>query len=257
MVRKSKGRQKLQMVKIPSESHLMVTFSKRRSGIFRKASELSTLCGAEVAIVVFSPGKKVFSFGHPSVENVTERFLSGIHPQNPSAFQRIEGHRNAMVCQLNMQLTQVLEQLEIEKKRGQELDRLRKDSQILNWWENPIGELDMAQLEQLKASLEELKHDVARQAERNLIQNSKPPQPLMTQNTSSNGILPFDNWRSGFNTNNMAMAPLNTNTNTNMTSPPLPYNSNMSVAPYGYNPGYGNGNLGYGNGILGYGNGFF
>ena len=108
MVRKSKGRQKLEMVKIPNESNLMVTFSKRRSGLFKKASELCTLCGAEVSMIVFSPGKKVFSFGHPSVEKVMERYLSGNIPQNSGAFHLIEAHRNARVHELNMQLTQVL-----------------------------------------------------------------------------------------------------------------------------------------------------
>jgi hypothetical protein len=66
----------------------------------------------------------------------------------------------------------------MEKKRGQELDRKGKASQSQNWWENPIEELDMAQLEQLKASLQGLKHDVARQAEQILIQNLNPPQPI-------------------------------------------------------------------------------
>ncbi|KAJ6866298.1 agamous-like MADS-box protein AGL62 [Populus alba x Populus x berolinensis] len=106
MVRKSKGRQKLEMVKIPNESNLMVTFSKRRSGLFKKASELCTLCGAEVSMIVFSPGKKVFSFGHPSVEKVMERYVSGNIPQNSGAFHLIEAHRNARVHELNMQLTQ-------------------------------------------------------------------------------------------------------------------------------------------------------
>lgn len=108
MGRKSKGRQKLEMVKIPNESNLMVTFSKRRSGLFKKASELSTLCGAEVTIIVFSPGKKVFSFGHPCVEQVIDRFLTGNLPQTSGALQLIEAHRSARVRQLNMQLTQVL-----------------------------------------------------------------------------------------------------------------------------------------------------
>jgi hypothetical protein len=68
----------------------------------------------------------------------------------------------------------------MEKKRGQELDRKGKASQSQNWWENPIEELDMAQLEQLKASLQGqgLKHDVARQAEQILIQKLNPPQPI-------------------------------------------------------------------------------
>jgi hypothetical protein len=57
---------------------------------------------------VFSPGKKTFSFGHPSVEKVAERFISGNTPQILGAFQLIEAHRNARVCELNMQLSQVL-----------------------------------------------------------------------------------------------------------------------------------------------------
>ena len=74
--RVSRGRQKVAMVKMENESNLQVTFSKRRSGLFKKASELCTLCGAQLAIVVFSPGRKVFSFGHPSVELVIDRFLN-------------------------------------------------------------------------------------------------------------------------------------------------------------------------------------
>lgn len=103
--------------------------------------------------------------------------------------------------------------------------------------ENPIEELDMAQLEQLKASLQGLKHDVARQAEQILIQNLNPPQPMDTQNTSTKKVLiPFDTWRSWFNTN-MNVAP-DLNTNPTM----APYNTNMSVAPHGYTFGYENGN---------------
>ncbi|KAK9272839.1 hypothetical protein L1049_003217 [Liquidambar formosana] len=56
------------MAKMSKESNLLVTFSKHHFGLFNKASELSTLCGVEVAIIIFSPGKKVFSFGHPCVE---------------------------------------------------------------------------------------------------------------------------------------------------------------------------------------------
>ncbi|KAL7236298.1 hypothetical protein ACSBR1_019549 [Camellia fascicularis] len=51
MERKSKGHQKITMTKMENESNLQVTFSKRRSGLFKKASELSILCGAEVGIM--------------------------------------------------------------------------------------------------------------------------------------------------------------------------------------------------------------
>ena len=72
--KKTKGKQKIEMKKIDKEVSL-VTFSKRRFGINKKASELVTLCGAEVGVVVFSPAGKPFSFGHPSVESVANRFL--------------------------------------------------------------------------------------------------------------------------------------------------------------------------------------
>ncbi|KAK1566818.1 hypothetical protein Q3G72_004590 [Acer saccharum] len=200
MTRKSKGRQKVEMVKMPNESNLQVTFSKRRSGLFKKASELCTLCGADIAIVVFSPGKKVFSFGHPCVESVIDRFLTRNPPPTSGTMQLIEAHRNAGVRDLNMQLTQVLNQLEAEKKRGEELTQMRKASQRQCWWQAPIEELNQSQLEHLKVSLEELKKNVGKQAEKLMIQSSAPPQYFLGSSSTGNlGIhRPFDLKNTGF-----------------------------------------------------------
>lgn len=109
MVKKSKGRQKIEMVKMKNESNLQVTFSKRRSGLFKKASELCTLCGAEIAMIVFSPGRKVFSFGHPNVETVIDRLFNN-NPQpllQHNNMQLGEAHRNSVVRDLNDRLTKV------------------------------------------------------------------------------------------------------------------------------------------------------
>lgn len=107
MVKKTLGRQKIEMAKIKDESNLQVTFSKRRSGLFKKASELSTLCGVEIAIIVFSPGNKVFSFGHPDVENIINRYLHHNTKDTSPTWQLIEAHRNAIIRRLNTQLTEV------------------------------------------------------------------------------------------------------------------------------------------------------
>ncbi|KAB1221360.1 Agamous-like MADS-box protein AGL61 [Morella rubra] len=87
------GRRKIEMKMVKDNNCRQVTFSKRRTGLFKKANELATLCGADVAIVVFSPGGKPFSFGHPSVGSVSDRFLS---TQDPNAnkcwfFERCTG----------------------------------------------------------------------------------------------------------------------------------------------------------------------
>jgi len=160
-----------------NESNLQVTFSKRRSGLFKKASELCTLCGADVALVVFSPGEKVFSFGHPNVDTVIDRYLSRVPPQNSGTMQFIEAHRSANVRELNTQLTQINQLLDIEKKRAEELSDLRKATETQFWWAGPVDGMNRAQLELFKKALDELKKLVAHHADRLVIQGA-PTQTL-------------------------------------------------------------------------------
>ncbi|KAJ0010208.1 hypothetical protein Pint_33606 [Pistacia integerrima] len=169
------GRQKIAISKIPKKNNLQVTFSKRRAGVFKKASELSTLCGVEIAIIVFSPANKVFSFGHPNVDSIVDRFLARNPPSNSDVqYQLIEAHRNANIRELNVQLTQVLNQQEVEKKRGEFLNDTRKASRKFCWWEAPIDELELHQLEQLRTAMEELKKNVANEANRILVESNNP-----------------------------------------------------------------------------------
>ncbi|KAM3336188.1 hypothetical protein ACQJBY_030269 [Aegilops geniculata] len=71
------GRKKTVLLPIVKEDARHVCFSKRKRGLFSKASALSLLTGAQVAAAVFSPGGKVFSFAHPSVDAVVDRFMAG------------------------------------------------------------------------------------------------------------------------------------------------------------------------------------
>ncbi|KAK6940246.1 Transcription factor, K-box [Dillenia turbinata] len=56
------AREKIQIKKIDNLTARQVTFSKRRRGLFKKAEELSVLCDAEVALIVFSATGKLFEF---------------------------------------------------------------------------------------------------------------------------------------------------------------------------------------------------
>ncbi|KAH0464636.1 hypothetical protein IEQ34_007422 [Dendrobium chrysotoxum] len=80
--KRGKGRRKVEIKRIEEETKRQVCFSKRRQGLFKKASELSTLCGVEVAVIVFSPAGKPYFFGQPSVDHVFSRFLNVV--PNPS-----------------------------------------------------------------------------------------------------------------------------------------------------------------------------
>ncbi|KAL3524219.1 hypothetical protein ACH5RR_017054 [Cinchona calisaya] len=55
-------RGKVQMRRIENETSRQVTFSKRRNGLLKKAYELSVLCDAEVALIIFSQKGKLFEF---------------------------------------------------------------------------------------------------------------------------------------------------------------------------------------------------
>ncbi|GMH18765.1 hypothetical protein Nepgr_020606 [Nepenthes gracilis] len=151
--KQSIGRQKIKMAKIKNQSHRQVTFSKRRLGLFQKASELATLCGAEIAAVVFSPGGKAFSFGHPDVEPIVDRFLGRFTTRNPSAFKGND--------YLSSQLTLVLDLLEAERRCGEVLDQSKKSSGHRRWWEARVDELGMDELELLQSAMEALKCNVA------------------------------------------------------------------------------------------------
>ncbi|CAH2041831.1 unnamed protein product [Thlaspi arvense] len=58
-------RGKTQMRRIENATSRQVTFSKRRNGLLKKAFELSVLCDAEVALIIFSPKGKLFEFANP------------------------------------------------------------------------------------------------------------------------------------------------------------------------------------------------
>ncbi|XP_021910924.1 agamous-like MADS-box protein AGL62 [Carica papaya] len=177
--RKLKGRQMIEMVKIKKVTNLQVTFAKRRAGIFKKASEISMLCGAEIAVIIFSPAKKVFFFVSPSVEKLINRF-SGLIEQPLSANRcMMDAHRNGCLQGLNSQLNKVM-----------------KENASKAWWMGSIDDMNLSQLQQFQAALEELYENVIeiakeKDAEEDNINPNSDDQLFL--GSSSNGTgLPFE-----------------------------------------------------------------
>ncbi|XP_045807432.1 agamous-like MADS-box protein AGL62 [Trifolium pratense] len=158
--KKTRGRQKIEIKKISNERSMQVTFSKRRNGLFKKAHELFALCGAYVALIIFSPTGKVFSFGYPDLYTVIDRYLSRVPPVNNNVRQFIEAFRSTNVRELNAQLTLANDALDREKRRGDDLSRLCKMIEDPSWWASPVDGLNKDQLELLKMALEELNKNI-------------------------------------------------------------------------------------------------
>ncbi|KAL5171245.1 MADS-box transcription factor 1 [Glycine soja] len=56
------GRGRVELKRIENKINRQVTFAKRRNGLLKKAYELSVLCDAEVALIIFSNRGKQYEF---------------------------------------------------------------------------------------------------------------------------------------------------------------------------------------------------
>ena len=54
------GKKKLEIKRIENKSNRQITFSKRRKGLMKKARELSILCDAKLALLIFSSTGKLY-----------------------------------------------------------------------------------------------------------------------------------------------------------------------------------------------------
>uniref|UniRef100_A0A0D3HPL8 MADS-box domain-containing protein n=2 Tax=Oryza TaxID=4527 RepID=A0A0D3HPL8_9ORYZ len=70
------GRVKLKIKKLENSSGRHVTYSKRRSGILKKAKELSILCDIPLILLMFSPNDKptICVGDHSSIEDVITKY---------------------------------------------------------------------------------------------------------------------------------------------------------------------------------------
>ncbi|KAI4332353.1 hypothetical protein L6164_017270 [Bauhinia variegata] len=84
-------RGKVQMKRIENPVHRQITFCKRRSGLLKKAKELSVLCDAEIGIVIFSPHGKLYELSTKgTMKGLIERYMNCTHGALPEA--AIEAH---------------------------------------------------------------------------------------------------------------------------------------------------------------------
>ncbi|XP_075482543.1 agamous-like MADS-box protein MADS1 isoform X1 [Primulina tabacum] len=68
------GRGKIEIKRIENTTNRQVTFCKRRNGLLKKAYELSVLCDAEVALVVFSSRGRLYEYANNSVRATIDRY---------------------------------------------------------------------------------------------------------------------------------------------------------------------------------------
>ncbi|GMI79536.1 AGAMOUS-like 62 [Hibiscus trionum] len=150
--KKTKGRQKIEMKVIEKEDDKLITFSKRRSGIYKKISEITTLCGTDILFICFSPAGKLYSFGHPSVESVANRFLNNnILPSDDNTHLLVEAYRKEKINEIIRYYNEVIGKLDATKGKQKILAQQASGSETNLWWEAPIEQLNLQELEELES----------------------------------------------------------------------------------------------------------
>nr|WAO97437.1 MADS-box transcription factor 35 [Lonicera japonica] len=117
------GRGKVELKRIENPTNRQVTFSKRRNGLLKKAFELSILCDAEVALLIFSPSGKAYQYASNDMERTIARYRNevGLYESNDHRFRTMEVWRNEID-----ELKRTIDKLEAREKHiaGEDLSVL-------------------------------------------------------------------------------------------------------------------------------------
>nr|QDF82829.1 SEEDSTICK-like protein 1 [Euptelea pleiosperma]QDF82830.1 SEEDSTICK-like protein 2 [Euptelea pleiosperma] len=131
------GRGRIEIKRIENTTNRQVTFCKRRNGLLKKAYELSILCDAEVALIVFSSRGRLYEYSNNSIKSTIEKYKKTCASSSNS---------NSVV-EANAQYYQ------------QEATKLRQQIQILqnsnrNLMGDSLSSLSVKELKQLENRLE-------------------------------------------------------------------------------------------------------
>ncbi|KAF9900327.1 transcription factor of the MADS box [Linnemannia zychae] len=94
---KRAGRRKIKIEYIQEKSRRHITFSKRKSGIMKKAFELSTLTGTQVLLLVVSETGLVYTFTTPKLQPIVTKeagrnlIQACLHSAEPASREGGEG----------------------------------------------------------------------------------------------------------------------------------------------------------------------
>ncbi|CAN7018673.1 agamous-like MADS-box protein AGL18 [Brassica rapa] len=101
-------RGKIELKKIENANRLQVSFTNRRKVLMKKANDLSILCDADVALIVFSSTGNVYNFSSRSMEQILYRYgyVAADHRQR----------EESMASELKRL------QLAVERAKGKELE---------------------------------------------------------------------------------------------------------------------------------------
>uniref|UniRef100_A0A7C8Z6K7 MADS-box domain-containing protein n=2 Tax=Opuntia streptacantha TaxID=393608 RepID=A0A7C8Z6K7_OPUST len=117
-----KGKTKIK--KIDNKAARQVAFSKRRRGLFSKAEQLSQLCDAKVAIIIFSTAGRPYSYSSCSMKDIIAKYEMSSKKSQKQESELLNKHY-AILCEEVAKKSQELRQLKGEGLEGLEMEQLQ------------------------------------------------------------------------------------------------------------------------------------
>ncbi|XP_019185053.1 PREDICTED: agamous-like MADS-box protein AGL29 [Ipomoea nil] len=185
--RLGRGRRRIPLERIENDVQRNVSFSKRRFGLFKKASEISTLCGVKILVVVFPPNQeKVYTFGSPSVPEVLNKYVAereNLTIETNDTEEFLLSQEEANIRNMNHRINLLEEQIQHEMNVSKALTEAAKGMPS-------ISNLPLAELLPLKQKMETLLSTVRQILNQRTMPVQTPAMPVMTTTQSDNDVLP-------------------------------------------------------------------
>ncbi|KAF9661566.1 hypothetical protein SADUNF_Sadunf19G0082000 [Salix dunnii] len=132
------GRGKIEIKRIENTTNRQVTFCKRRNGLLKKAYELSVLCDAEVALIVFSSRGRLYEYANNnSIRSTIDRYKKASS----------DGSNASSITEINAQYYQ-----QESAKLRQQIQMLQNSNRHLMG--DAVSNLSVKELKQLENRLE-------------------------------------------------------------------------------------------------------
>ncbi|KAH9778268.1 Developmental protein SEPALLATA 1 [Citrus sinensis] len=172
------GRGRVELKRIENKINRQVTFAKRRNGLLKKAYELSVLCDAEVALIIFSNRGKLYEFcSSPSIMKTLERYHRcsfGAHEANRPPIETQSTYQEYLRLKTAVELLQRSQR----NLLGEDLD--------------PLSTKELEQLEhQLETSL---KHVRSTKLDESNIAHQVPPHRLAWEAASAGQNITYNRY---------------------------------------------------------------
>ncbi|CAM8876612.1 unnamed protein product [Rhodiola kirilowii] len=154
------GRGKVELKRIENKINRQVTFSKRRTGLVKKANEISVLCDAEVALIIFSTKGKLFEFSTDScMEKILERYERYSYDERQQQHQLMDASDHPQFQEnMSMEYSKLKSKLELLQRNHMQYLGEDVDSLSMRELQNLEHQLDTA-LKKIRSRKNQLMHE--------------------------------------------------------------------------------------------------